>query len=67
MTDGGGHPSSFSETLGGDFGMGAIHQVFSFRLHFVFGIDGMNVIVHACTIENEEAVGGVRGSEGMEL
>ena len=56
------------ETFGGEFGIGAIHQVFSFRrLYFVFGIDGMNVVVHPCTIENEEAVRGVGSSERMEL
>ena len=55
------------EALGGEFGIGAIHEVFTFRLYFVFGIDGMDVVVHPCTIEDEEAIRGIRSSEGSEL
>ena len=56
------------EALRGEFRIGAIHEVFSFsRLYFVFGMDGMNVVVHPCTIENEEAVRGIRSPEGLEL
>ena len=56
------------EALGGEFGIGATHQVFSFgRLYFVFGMDEMNVVVHACTIENEEAVRRIRSSERLGL
>ena len=56
------------EALGGEFGIGAIHEVFTFRrLYFVFGIDGVNVVVHPCTIEDEEAIRGIRSSEWSEL
>jgi hypothetical protein len=50
------------ETLGGEFGVGAVHEVFALRLYLVFGVDGMDVIVHPGTIENEETVRGIRGS-----
>ena len=45
-----------------------MHQVFSFR-HSYFGlwVDGMNVVLDACTIENEEAVRGIRSSERLGL
>src|SRR6266850_5107305 len=52
------------EALGGEFGVGAVHEVFALRrLYLVFGVDGMDVIVHPGTIENEETVRGIRGSE----
>lgn len=54
--------SGHGETLGGEFRIGAIHEVFSFSLYFVFGMDGMNVVVHPCAIENEEAVRGIGSS-----
>ena len=41
-----------------------MHQVFYFcHLYIVFGIDGMNIAVHPCTIENEEALTGIRSQE----
>ena len=59
--------SGHGEALGGEFRIGAIHEVFSFGLYFVFGMDGMDVVVHPCAIENEEAVRGIRSSERLEL
>ena len=54
--------------LGGEFGIGAICQVFYFcRLYSSLRIDGMNVVEHPCTIENEEAVRGIYSSERLEL
>lgn len=51
------------EAFGGEFGVGAVHEVFALRrLYLVFGVDGMDVIVHPGTIENEETVRGIRGS-----
>ena len=56
------------EALGGEFGIGAIHEVFALGcLYFVFGMDGMNVIVHPGAVEDEETVRGIRSSEILEL
>ena len=51
------------EAFGGEFGIGAVHEVFSLRgLYLVFGMDGMDVIVHPGTIEDEETIRGIRSS-----
>ena len=56
------------EALGSEFWIQAIHQVFSFRrFYFVFGMDGVNVVVHTRKIENEETGRGIGGSERLEL
>jgi hypothetical protein len=56
------------KALGGEFGIGAIHEVFALGcLYFVFGMDGMNVIVHPGAVEDEETVRGIRSSEILEL
>ena len=56
------------KALGGEFGIGAIHEVFALGcLYFVFGMDRMNVIVHPGAVEDEETVRGIRSSEILEL
>jgi len=56
------------EALGGKFGIGAMHEVFPFRRsYFVFGMDGMDVVVHPCTTENEEDVMGIGSAGKLEL
>jgi hypothetical protein len=51
------------EALGGEFGVRAVHEIFPLRLNFVFGMDGVNVIVHPGTIEDKEAIRGIRFSK----
>jgi len=78
MWDGGGGPSSSRwaiwgpvghlKALGGELRVGAIHRAFSFsRLYLVFGMDEVDVVIHPCTIGNEEDVRGIRSSERLEL
>lgn len=48
------------EALGGEFGIRARNEVFSFRrFDFVFGMDGVGGVTHPCTSENQEAVKGI--------
>lgn len=51
------------ETLGGKFGVRAVHQIFSFRLYLVFWMDEVRIIVHPGTIENKEAIRGIGSSK----
>ena len=45
---------------------GAIHGIFSFcHLYFVIRMDRRNVIVHPCTIENQEAIRGICSAERL--
>jgi hypothetical protein len=45
-----------------------MHEIFSFRcLYFIFGIDGMNIVVHPWAVENEEAIREIRSSKRLEL
>jgi len=45
-----------------------MHEVFALGcLYFVFGMDGMNVIVHPGAVEDEETVRGIRSSVILEL
>jgi len=54
------------EAVGSAFGIGAIYQLFSLR-RLYFGIDGTNVGLHSCKVENEVAVRRIGSSGRLEL
>jgi hypothetical protein len=55
------------EALGGKLGVRAVHQELALGLNLVFGVYVVYVIVHPGTIENEEAIRGIRGPKTLEL
>jgi Ni,Fe-hydrogenase I cytochrome b subunit len=51
------------KALGGELGVRAVHEIFSFWLYLVFWVDRVYVIVHPGTVKNEEAIRRIRSSK----
>jgi hypothetical protein len=51
------------KALGGELGVRAVHEIFSFWLNLVFGMDGVYVIVHPSTVKDKKTVRGIGSSK----